>query len=263
MTRLLCGAAALCALALPQAAMADDYVQIGVGADYSSGDYGEEVDTTMLALPFSAKVKTGDLNLRVSIPWVSVDGPTGVIPGDGGVRGPGRGGGGGGAGEIETASRSGLGDIVAAATYSFGLSDATYFDVTGKVKLPTASTEKSLGTGTTDFTLQGELMQIFGDVSAAVRAGRRFNGESDDFALDDVWLGGASLFYVTGDTTWGLDYDWRGGSLPTAPNRSEVTGSATHKLSEALRLQGYAYTGLSDGSPDIGAGAQLLYRFGQ
>ena len=261
MIRMLSGAAAVCALALPQSAMAEDYVQLGVGADYSSGDYGEDVETTMLALPVSAKVKMGDLNLRVSIPWVSVDGPTGVIPGDGGVRGPGRGG--GGADEVETASRSGLGDIVAAATYSFGLSDATYFDVTGKVKLPTASTEKSLGTGTTDFTLQGELMQVFGDVSAAVRAGRRFNGESDDFELDDVWLGGASVFYVTGDTTWGLDYDWRDGSLPTAPNRSELTGSATHKLSEALRLQGYAYTGLSDGSPDIGAGAQLLYRFGQ
>ena len=261
MNRMIAGAAAPCALALPQAAMADDYVQIGVGADYSSGDYGEDAETTMLALPVSARVKTGDLNLRVSIPWVSVEGPTGVIPGDGGVRGPGRGG--SGADEVEIASRSGLGDIVAAATYSFGLSDATYFDLTGKVKLPTASVEKSLGTGTTDFTLQGELMQVFGDVSAAVRAGRRFNGESDDFALDDVWLGGASLFYVTGDTTWGLDYDWRDGSLPTAPNRSEVTGSATHKLSDALRLQGYAYTGLADGSPDIGAGAQVLYRFGK
>ncbi|MBX7527228.1 hypothetical protein [Qipengyuania vesicularis] len=263
MTRMLAATAALCAFALPQAALAQDFVQFGVGADYSSGDYGEDADTTMLAVPVSAKLKTGDLAVRVSVPWVSVDGPTGVIPGDGGVRGPGRGNGGGGTDPVETASRSGLGDIVAAATYSFGLSDATYFDVTGKVKLPTASVEKSLGTGTTDFTLQGELMQVFGDVSAAVRAGRRFNGESDDFALDDVWLGGASLFLVSGDTTWGLDYDWRDGSLPTAPNRSEVTGSATHKLSDGLRLQGYAYTGLADGSPDIGGGVQVLVRLGR
>lgn len=231
MTRILTGAVALCALALPQAVAAEDYVQLGVGADYSTGDYGEDVDTTMLAVPVSVKVKSGDLSLRISVPWVSVDGPSGVIPGEGGVRGPGR----GGAGEpLETVSRSGLGDVVASATYSFGLSDATFFDVTGKVKLPTASTEKSLGTGTTDFTLQGEVMQVFGDVSAALRAGRRFNGESDTFVLDDVWLGGASLFYVAGPTTWGLDYDWRDGSLPTSPNRSELTGSATHKLSDSL-----------------------------
>ncbi len=261
MNRIFAGCAAACALALPQTAMADDYFQLGVGADYSSGDYGEDIDTTMLAVPVSAKLQTGDLSVRVSVPWVTVDGPSGVIPGDGGVRGPGRGGG-GSPDPVEAVSRSGLGDIVAAATYSFGLSDATYFDVTGKVKLPTASTEKSLGTGTTDFTLQGEVLHVFGNVSAALRAGRRFNGESDDFPLEDVWLGGASLYLVSGATTFGLDYDWRDGSLPTAPNRSELTGSATHKLSETLRLQGYAYTGLADGSPDIGAGAQVLFRFG-
>lgn len=260
MNRLIAGACAACALALPHAVSAQDYVQLSTGVDYSSGDYGADEDTTMLAVPVGVKLKTGDLSLRVSVPWVTVDGPSGVIPGDGGVRGGGRGGGGGD--PVETVSRSGLGDIVAAATYSFALSDATYFDLTGKAKLPTASVEKSLGTGTTDFTLQGEVLQVFGNVSAALRAGRRFNGESDDFALDDVWLGGASLFYVNGPTTWGLDYDWRDGSLPTAPNRSEVTGSATHKLSDAIRLQGYAYTGLSDGSPDLGAGAQVLYRFG-
>ncbi|MBX7540239.1 hypothetical protein [Qipengyuania sphaerica] len=261
MNRLVAGTLAVSAFALPHSVSAQDYVQVGVGADYSSGDYGEDVDTTMLAVPVSVKVKSGDFSVRVSVPWVTVDGPTGVIPGDGGVRGPGRGGGGGGD-PVETATRSGLGDITAAATYSFALSDATYFDATGKVKLPTASTEKSLGTGTTDFTMQGELMQVFGDVSAAVRAGRRFNGSSDTFALRDVWLGGASLFLMNGDTTWGLDYDWRDGSLPDAPNRSELTGSATHKLSDSLRLQGYAYTGLADGSPDLGAGAQVLLRFG-
>ena len=266
MNRIRACTCATLALALPQAAQAQDYVQLGLGADYSTGDYGDDVDTTMLAVPVSASVKTGDLTLRLAVPWVSIEGASGVIPGDGGVRGgPGRGGGGNGGGEepTEIASRSGIGDVVASATYSFALLENTYFDATGKVKLPTASEEDALGTGTTDFTLQGELMQVIGDLSAAVRAGRRFNGSSDAFPLQDVWLGGASLYLVSGETTFGLDYDWRDGSLPTAPNRSEVTGSATHKLGDALRLQGYAYTGLSDGSPDIGGGVQVLYRFGQ
>ena len=246
------------ALYLPQTASADDYVQLGVGADYSTGDYGEEIDTTFLAVPVSAKLQRGDFSVRVSVPYVSVEGPADVIPGDGGVRG-----GRGGNDAPQTASRSGLGDVTAAATYSLGLSDSTYFDVTGKVKLPTASTEKALGTGTTDYTLQGEVLQVFGPISAAVRAGRRFNGSSDLYPLDDVWLGGASLYLAKGPTTYGLDYDWRGGSLPTSPDRSELTGSATHKLSDALRLQGYVYTGLADGSPDLGGGAQILFRFGQ
>ena len=53
------------------------------------------------------------------------------------------------------------------------------------------------------------------------------------------------------------------GSLATAPDRSEVTGFATYKVSDGLRLQGYGYTGLADGSPDIGGGVQVLYRIGR
>ena len=260
------GAATACLIAIPSVAHAndDDYLQLAVGADYSTGDYGQDEDTEFLAVPVTVKWQTGDFNLRVSVPYINVSGPADLIPGEGGVRGgPGGGGPGGGGGSTATASRSGIGDTNVAATYSFEVSDTTYFDVTGKVKLPTGSQEKALSTGTTDFTLQGEVLQVFGDVSAAVRAGRRFNGQNDDYPLEDAWLAGAGLYFVSGDSTFGLDYDWRDGSLPTSPNRSEVTGSLTHKLNDGLRLQGYAYTGLADGSPDVGVGAQVMVRFGE
>lgn len=253
---------AACAIAIPGQAAAEDYVQLSTGIDYSSGDYGDTVDTDMLAVPVTVKVKRGDFDIRLSLPYLDVTGPSGVIPGDGGVRGPGRGNGGGGTTDPEIASRSGLGDLVLAATYSLPIGDATWFDTTGKVKFPTASKEKFLGTGTTDFTLQGELLHSFGNLSAAVRGGRRFNGSNELYPLDDVWLAGGGLYVASGQTTFGLDYEWREGSLATAPDRSEITGSVTQKLSDALRLQGYAYTGLADGSPDIGAGAQVLFRFG-
>ena len=80
-----------------------------------------------------------------------------MIPGDGGVT-PGS-----GAGTVSR--RSGIGDVNLAATYSLPVSDTTYFDITGKVKLPTADEAKFLGTGTTDFTAQGELSQVFGNVT--------------------------------------------------------------------------------------------------
>lgn len=248
---LLAGALPALTFAVPAAAQ-DDYVQVGIGADYSTGDYGEEISTDFLAVPVSFKLQRGDFNVRVSIPYLDVTGPSEVIPGDGGVRG--------GSPDDPVVSRSGLGDVVAAATYSLALDQATFFDVTGKVKLPTASQSDFLGTGTTDFTLQGEVLRVFGSTSAALRAGRRFNGSSDLYPLQDVWLAGAGVYHALGSTTLGLDYDWRQGSLPTAPDRSELTGSVTQKLSDALRLQGYVYTGFSEGSPDIGAGAQVLVR---
>lgn len=241
-------------LALPGTVAAQDYVQVATGIDYSTGDYGEAEDTDFLAIPVTVKVKRGNFDLRATLPYLDVTGPADVIPGDGGVRG---------ALNTPVTSRSGIGDAILAATYSMPVGDATWFDVTGKVKLPTASTSKALGTGTTDLTLQGELLHSFGNVSAAVRGGRRFNGSSELYPLEDVWLAGGGLYVAADRTTFGLDYDWREGSLPTSPDRSEITGSVTQKLSDALRLQGYAYTGLADGSPDIGGGAQILYRFGQ
>jgi len=246
--------AAVGAIGAAAPAAAQDYLQASVGADYSTGDYGDVVDTDMLALPVTLKYKGGDFFVSASTSYLRVKGPANVVPGDGGVTpgGP----------STPVSTRKGLGDTILSAGYSFSLTDSTYFDVLGKVKLPTASEDKFLGTGTTDYTVQGELLQVFGDVSAAVRGGRRFNGSNALFPLRDVWLAGAGVYYQTGPVTMGLDYDWRDASIATAADRSEATASLTYRLTPAVRLQGYGYTGFSDGSPDLGGGMQLLYRFG-
>ena len=247
----LAAATALAAVTLAAPAQADDYVQVSVGADYSSGDYGTSPDTTILAIPVGFKIKQGDFFMRASLPWLRVEGP--AVPGDGGaLPGPG-----------SSAARSGMGDLSLAAGYSLPLGETTYLDVIGKVKLPVASETSGLGTGTTDFTAEGELTKVFGQTSVSVRGGRRFNGSSAAFPLEDVWQAGAGIYHTAGPLTLGLDYDWRGAALPTAPNRSEVTGSVGYKLNQNVRLQGYAYTGLSDGSPNQGGGLQVVYRFGK
>lgn len=235
---------------------AEDYLQLSTGVDYSSGDYGDAEDTDMLAIPFSLKYQAGDFYLRASVSYLDVKGPDGLVPGEGGVT-PGTPGG-------AITSRSGIGDVNLAVGYSFFLGGRTYFDAVGKVKLPTASEAKFLGTGSTDFTLQGELLQGLSDqVSIGLIGGRRFNGSSDVFALEDVWLAGGGIYYTGEAVTLGLDYEWREGATATAPDISEATASLTYKLNDALRLQGYGYTGFADGSPDLGGGLQVLYRFGQ
>lgn len=238
------------ATVLSAPAQADDtnYVQVSVGVDYSNGDYGTIPDTDILAVPVGFKLQQGNFYVRGSLPWLRVDGP--AVPGDGGaLPGPGA-----------TGRRNGIGDLSFAAGYSLTLGQTTYFDVIGKVKLPTASESKGLGTGTTDFTAEGELTQVFGQTSVSLRGGRRFNGSSTTFPLNDVWQAGAGIYHASGPLTLGLDYDWREGALPTTADRSEVTGSISYKLNRQVRLQGYVYTGLSDGSPDLGGGFQLVFR---
>lgn len=234
-------------------AEAEDYVQIGTGADYSSGDYGNTEDTKILSVPVSLKVKKDAFFVRASIPYLHVKGPGSVVAGDGGPV-PG-----GTAGAVTT--NDGIGDLSLSAGYTLDLTDTTYFDIIGRIKIPTASESKNLGTGTTDFTAEGAITHQFGEISLSARGGRRFNGSSTRFPLRDVWQAGAGAYYQAGDIMLGLDYDWREASLSTASDRSEVTGSVTYKVTPAVRIQGYGYTGFTDGSPNAGGGLQLLYRF--
>lgn len=255
-TRMLAGAAASALMLAATPALADEpYIQVNLGVDYSSGDYGDVEDTDFLAIPVGVKYQADSFYLKASTSWIEVEGPSGVIPGDGGVT-PGAPGG-------EVTSRSGVGDLWLTAGYSLPVGNATWFDAVGKVKLPTASEEKFLGTGSTDFTAQGELLHSLGNVSLAAYGGRRFNGSSEVFDLRDVWLAGAGMYVSADRVMVGLDYDWRQASTETGPDISEATASLTYKLSDALRLQGYGYTGFADGSPDLGGGMQVLYRFGQ
>lgn len=248
------GASTLSLLTATPALADEPYIQVNLGLDYSSGDYGDVEDTDYLALPVGVKYQASDFYLKASIAYVHAEGPSGVIPGEGG----GNTGTPGGA----VTSRSGVGDLWLAAGYSLAIGDSTWFDAVGKAKIPTASETKFLGTGSTDFTAQGELLHSFGDVSVGAYGGRRFNGTSDILALRNVWLAGAGVYVKADKMTLGLDYDWREGATLTSPDISEATASVTYKLSESLRLQGYGYTGFADGSADLGGGMQLLVRFG-
>ena len=259
--KLLAAAAACGSLLAPSAAMAEDWWQFSLGADYSTGDYGDEVDTEMLAVPVGAKYQNDNFSVKASVPWVRVTGPEGIVPGDGGVT-PGDPN--GGSDTVRTDTRSGIGDVNLTAGYSLPVGSATWFDIVGKAKLPTASKAKFLGTGTTDFTLAGELLHSFGQVSVGLTGGRRFNGSNDLFPLNDVWQAGGGVYGRASERlSLGLGYEWREGALDQSPDRSELTGSATYSINRSMLLQGYGYTGFSDGSPDAGAGLQLLFRLGR
>jgi hypothetical protein len=237
----------------PTPAAAEDYIQVGGGVDYSQGDYGNSEDTRILSAPISLKVKKDAFFVKASIPYLHVKGPGSVVAGDGGPV-PG-----GTAGAVTT--NDGIGDLSLSAGYTLDVTGSTYFDLIGRVKIPTASESKNLGTGTTDFTAEAAVTHQFGELSLSARGGRRFNGSSTRFPLRNVWQAGAGAYYQAGDLMLGLDYDWREASLSTASDRSEVTGSLTYKLTPAVRVQAYGYTGFTDGSPNAGGGLQLLYRF--
>ena len=53
--------------------------RLNTGVSYSSGDYGELEKTDVIAVPVSLTYKKDGLRLRVSVPWVVIDGPGSLL----------------------------------------------------------------------------------------------------------------------------------------------------------------------------------------
>jgi hypothetical protein len=254
--------------------------RLSTGINYSSGDYGELTDTKVISAPVSLKYRNGDFSVRVSLPYVRVDGPGSLIEtpeggggGGGSGRGRGRGGdsGGGssgsgrsGGGEVIdddanlTSKRSGIGDVVVAATYSLGLGSDFFIDATGKVKLPTASRRKRLGTGEVDFTTALDFVKEAGPATFYVSGRRKFAGKPTGSTIRSTWGGGAGASIKTGDTvTLGADYDWQQSSLTGNKATSEVTGWASLRLNRKINLSLFGSTGLNSNSADFSGGLTI------
>ncbi len=248
------GAAALAATPTPAL---DWTYKLGTGVDYSTGDYGDTDSTDMLYVPFILTYRNFPLTLKLTVPYLEIEGPGGVVGGtegglvtgeDTGVR----------------QSQSGLGDIVVAAMYSLDpwTEGAPMVDFTVKAKLPTADEDQDLGTGAADYSAQVELARRFGDWTPFLTAGYQFMGQPDDFELDDRAYASLGTDVKVNDTVrLGGGYDFKQAASASSDDSSELMAYCTLRLSPGLSLNLYGVKGLSDGSPDWGAGAQIAQRF--
>ncbi len=246
----------LCAvLAMTTAAQAAQY-QWSSGVDFSSGNFTDDQKTEILYIPFSGQVSFGDFTAKATVPYIRIKGPGTVV--GGGLIGPITR---GNTANIIT-TEDGLGDITAALTYTKFLQDNTLFvDFIGKIKLPTASAEKNLGTGQTDLTAQIDVSKRLDTVNLFVTGGYRFLGSSDIFELQSGGFASVGLsFDLSKKASAGLIYDYREASSLTAQAPSELTGFISWKVSQKIRLQTYGVLGFSNGSPDTGLGVQISFR---
>src|SRR3979490_14530 len=131
---------ALGLLACAQGALAADSGEfsLGVGFNYSSGEYGTSTTTEIVSIPIIARYERGPWIFKLTVPYLSIPGGTSLVPGVGRVPSSNPRRRGGGASE---ATATGLGDIVASATYTAFYNSATTFgvDVTGRGKLGNAA----------------------------------------------------------------------------------------------------------------------------
>lgn len=262
---------ALALLALAAPALADDGLSLSAGFDYSTGTYGNTQSTQILYVPFTAKYETGDWAVALTVPYIRVTGPGGVIQGFGRVAPSGttattsstrfgRTAGGG------TATNSGLGDIVAAVGRTVvggGDDDVFQLDVVGKIKFGTADANAGLGTGKNDYSGQFDATYwVTDETSLLGTVGYKIVGKPAGINVNNVFFGSAGVDHATSDTTSvGVQYDYVQKITFYGFDQREGTVYVAHELSPTLKAMGYLSKGFSDGSPDRSIGGSLTGYF--
>lgn len=235
-------------------------ISLETGLDYNSGKYGGTQSTDILYMPVTGKYQNKEWILKLTVPYLQITGPGNVINVLNGV---------GLTGAATTnapITRSGLGDVVVAATHNTYRAESSglYVNLTGKVKFGTASKVKGLGTGENDYALQFELFQTMDRLSTFGIFGYKVYGSpaGAGYKLANGSFGSFGGSYRLGQETSGGVMINLSQKITTAgsPHR-EAIFFASHKIEKNWKARGYALKGLTKSVPSWGMGANIAYLF--
>lgn len=224
------------------------------GVSATSGDYGTGQDTTVTQLYETAKLEGEKGELGLMVPYLFRRG-SGVTPGESGRA----------RNRAIPEDADGFGDVQLLGKL-FWLEETgsrPAVDWGGRVKFPTASEEDGLGTGRFDFGVGPEVLKHFGSLMTFADLELVLRDKPDDSTLKPVRLDYSigTGYPFTEKLTGYISLD---GGTPTnsgADAPLEVVLSAVCKATEAVRIGGFVLAGLTDGSPDIGGGAEVSIHF--
>lgn len=230
------------------------------GMDYNTGKYGGTQSTDIMYIPVTAKLQNKSWKLKLTVPYLQITGPGSLISVLNGV-------------DITGVpltntpiTRSGLGDVVAAATHNAYHDDSSGLSVnlTGKIKFGTASKIKGLGTGENDYALQSELYQVTNNLTVFGTLGYKVYGIPAGVAykLNNVFFGSlGSSFKFSQVTNSGILLNLGQKTTATGSSHVEAIFFASHKIDKNWKARGYVLKGITRSVPNWGSGATVSYLF--
>ncbi|MGQ0532151.1 MAG: hypothetical protein ACT4OF_05585 [Caulobacteraceae bacterium] len=252
------------------------------GVDYTSGDYGEAENTTIYQVPFSAAYRGEGWAFAVTVPYVDLKGTGNIIPG--GVGGVGGGVGDigglpGGIGGIDPGiiglpgpapapapppvptlvDEQGLGDVTVSFAWAPWQSDnGGGLTIGAGARLPTGDEEKSLGAGETIGSLSANYSVPLGD-AFSLYAGAGY-GYAFDSEEGGIFGGVGAQADLSSRFALGAGVDWAEATTTGFEDSTTATLFARFAMTDSVDLAGYVAAGLTDTSPDTGAGVRISFR---
>lgn len=245
---------ALFMLAISLPSIADDQMSLGTGFNYSSGKYGNAKPTDILYIPVTGKYESDNLTLKLTVPYISITGPGGVVMGMGRF--------GRATARTTTTTNSGLGDITTSAGYNVYSADSLAFDLVGNIKFGTADANKGLGTGKNDYSAQVDGYYTRNRTTFFGTVGYKIYGSPAVVSLNNEPYGTIGASQKLGNiTSAGIMLDVAKSPSQFGADQREVTAFVSQKITANIKVQANALKGFSDGSPDTGFGAMITGYF--
>lgn len=244
-------------LGLVCATAAHAEIQVSTGLDYSEGKYGSQITTKQTTVPLMGKYETDTWSVKASLPYVWIKNVNSNSRGESLPCGN---------AAATPKDVDGFGDLVLAGSYSAYAQGDTLIDVNAKAKLATGDEDKCLSSGQHDYSASVDVTQRVGALTAFGTLGWTKKGDPEFAGLktnyDDPIFGSIGASYKVAEaTSVGASYDYRQKLTKTGDPISEITVFVSQKLPNKMRIQGYAVTGFSDASADLGVGVLVSHRY--
>ncbi|MDO8494807.1 MAG: hypothetical protein Q7S68_05670, partial [Deltaproteobacteria bacterium] len=221
--------------------------QVKAAISYDTGNYGTPDRTEAWYFPLTLQrlFEKGDLSVTVPFLSIRTSGQTTIVNGSP-QRIPKT--------RTTTTTNGGLGDILMQGRFYLFESDKNWIPnlaLMGKVKFPTASESKGLGTGEFDFGGGGEFsLSFLDDWVGYFDLGYTYIGGA---GYRNQWLFSPGLgYHFTPKILGGIFYEERTAIVAGEPNPRSLLFSGLFAVTKRVRFNTMMEFGLSDGAPDYG-----------
>ena len=221
--------------------------RFGSSVTYSRGDYGTDITSDFVYIPFTAKRYFSAADMSVTVPWLWIESSGSfTFPAEDGLS------------SAETVrvseSDAGLGDTVLKGTYYARSPDGWMpgADLVGKLKVPTADDGDGLGTGETDVGVGAETYTWLPSRDLALfDIYYNILGDPPGRDLDNQLVWDVGLGHYAGSRWYhSLFFEHRTAAQDGDDDSMSVYYLGKYEPSRRVDVFGMLETGLSHGAPD-------------
>lgn len=162
-------------------------------------------------------------------------------------------------------SADGLGDVLIRGVHRFVPETSGGFSFDGglAVKLPTADSNKGLGTGQMDVGGYLATHQRWDRIQANLLGGWIQNGTTNEMtaagASSGIYTAGIGISYYADTARYSMSYEARGALYAGTPAPREITLDVFKMLSPRFAMKAAVIAGLNDGTPRTNVGLGFVY----